>query len=141
MAFFAAGWLPLMIIPCPLIKSIYLLSIRDRANRSHSKKKMKGKKKKKKSSVRVLEGIVNRNGLMKARLHLPVLFISLHFSCKYFFVVWLKAGLLSKRVPNGRRCSQRNCLSCPSAERAAATVFLPPDLAPAVFVRCFTRFV
>lgn len=39
MAFFAAGWLPLMIIPCPLIKSIYLLSIRDRANRSHSKKK------------------------------------------------------------------------------------------------------
>lgn len=136
MAFFAAGWLPLMIIPCPLIKSIYLLSIRDRANRSHSKKKMK-----KKSSVGVLEGIVNRTGLMKARLHLPVLFISLHFSCKYFFVVWLKAGLFSKRVPNGRRCSQRNCLSCPSAERAAATVFLPPDLAPAVFVRCFTRFV
>lgn len=31
--FFAAVWLPLMIIPCPLIKSIYLSSIRDRGAR------------------------------------------------------------------------------------------------------------
>lgn len=34
--FFAAVWLPLMIIPCPLIKSIYLSSIRDRGPRRRS---------------------------------------------------------------------------------------------------------
>lgn len=47
----------------------------------------------------------------------PPVFI--HY-CKYFFVVWLRAGLFSKREPNGLRRSQRNCLSCVSAEGASS---------------------
>lgn len=40
--------------------------------------------------------------------------------CKYFFAVWLRARTLSKREPNGLRRSQRNCLSCLSAEGASS---------------------
>lgn len=153
-----------MIIPCPLIKSIYLSSIRDRRP-PLQKKKEKGKKEAISQSgfgrhhlagMRQLDreevlGCWNINtdtvwvkvtslnliSCSSQAFFLPVLYITVNI----FFLLWLRAGLFSKREPNGLRRSQRNCLSCPSAEGSGVEGFLPSDLAQAVFARRLVGFV
>lgn len=141
MTFFAAVWLPLMIIPCPLIKSIYLSSIRDR----RSKKKKKKKEAISQSSFgrhhlavmrqlareEVLGGCWNINTdtvwVKVTSLNLiscssqafpppPVLYITVNI----FFLLWLRAGLFSKREPNGLRRSHRVRLLRGAASRVFA---------------------
>lgn len=96
MTFFAAVWLPLMIIPCPLIKSIYLSSIRDRGPGS--------KKKKKKEAISQSSFGRHHLGVMRQLAREEVLGGYWNIN---IFLLWLRVGLFSKREPNGLRRSRR----------------------------------